>query len=87
MLLLAKVDIVLEKRYYKKNIIRSSCFDYGKMVFALLIKVITSYIVITLVNIKKIFLKKIFINIFYNYRFNFYYYTNDILYIFIYINS
>lgn len=53
MLLLAEVDIVLEKKSYKKNMIRSFYSNNSKIVFALLIEVITSHIIVTVIIVKK----------------------------------
>lgn len=44
MLLLAKVDLILKKLDYKENVLMACGFGHIKIIFALLIKVITFHI-------------------------------------------
>lgn len=83
--LLTKANMVLEKKYCKKNMVRSFCFSYSKIVFLSLTKIVTDYMVIFSINIKKAYLKRIFTSTFYNYNSGFYYYLNNVLYLVIYI--
>lgn len=85
MLLPAKADTVLEKRCYKKNTVRFFCFGDGKIVFKLLTEVIIGHDVITPINVKKAYLKETFTKAFCSRRSGFYYCSNDVLYVFIYI--
>lgn len=86
-LLSTKADMILEKKCCKKNTVRSLCFGGSKIVFAILAKIVTSYMVITFINVKKAFLEKTFTKAFYNCRSSFYYCSNNILYILICVNS
>lgn len=65
---------------------KSLCSGGGIIIFALLTEVVTGFVVIIPINIGKIYLKERFRRVFYSYEFNFYYYLNNILYVFIYIN-
>lgn len=82
-----EIDLILEEKYCKKNTIRFFYSDGGKIVFILLTKVVTGYIMVIPTNIKNMGLEKTFIRAFCGYGSSFYYYTNDILYILICINS
>lgn len=49
----AKIDAILKEKCCKKYAIRFICSDSGKIIFALLIKVIVGPVVITHINVKK----------------------------------
>lgn len=66
--------------------VRFFCFGNSKMVFALLTKFIAGHVVITLINVRKVGLDKMFTKIFCSYRSGFYYYSNVFLYFLICIN-
>lgn len=59
-LLPIKANTVLEKVYYKKNTVRFFCFNYGKIIFTLLRKVVIGHMVITFLNIKNECVKGMF---------------------------
>lgn len=86
MLLLAKVDMVSEAKYYKKNIVESFYSNGSKMVFALLTEVVIGHLVIISINIKKAYFEKMFTRTFYSHGSGFFYRPNDFLYGLICIN-
>lgn len=83
MLLPAKTDTILEKRFCKKYAVRFYCSGGSKIIFTVLTEAIAGHKVITLINIKKAYLKKIFISAFYNRESVFYYCSKNILQLFI----
>lgn len=85
-ILRAKADTVAKKKCYKKNIIRSFCSNYGKMVYVLLTKIPINYMVILPTIVKKIYFEEMFIRAFYNRGSSFHYCPDNILYFLIYIN-
>lgn len=86
-LLPEEIDAILEKKCYKKYTIGSFYFDGGKMIIALLTKVITGHVVIILVNVRKLCFEEAFTRSFYSSRGSgFYYCSNNISYVFICIN-
>lgn len=58
-----KIDIISEKKNYKRNLIRSNSFN-SKIVFILLTKVITFYLKPIIIEIKEYGLKKFFLTFF-----------------------
>ena len=60
MLLLAEVDLISKKRGYKRNLVWLGDFYNGKIVFTLLLKVITLYVGPTVVDIRNYSLKFVF---------------------------
>lgn len=85
-LLLVEADTILEKRYYKKNMIGPFCFGGGKIVFTLLIKIIADHVVIIFINVTKTDFEGTLIRAFCSRKSIFHYYLNDVLYVFISIN-
>lgn len=86
MLLPAEINIILEKKCCKKNMVRSFYSSGGKIVFALLTEIIADHVIITLIKTRKAYLEKILNKTFCSCGFSFHYCLNDILYIFICIN-
>lgn len=86
MFLLAETDLILDKKGYKKNISKFFCSNSCKIVFALLTKIVIGYLIITLINIKKIYFTRLHTELFCSYKSCFYYYSNNIFYVFFYIN-
>lgn len=86
MLLPVKANTVLEKSCCKKNTVRLFYSGGSKMVFELLIEVVTDYVINIFINVKKAYLEEMFTRVFCSYRFSFYYCPNNILYILICIN-
>lgn len=70
-LLPVKTDAISEEKCYKRYAIRFSCSSSDKMIFILLIKVKAGYVVITLINVRKICLEAIFRRAFYSCGFGF----------------
>ena len=79
MLLPAETNAVLEEKCSKRYAIRSFYSGGGKMVFILLTKVITGYVVITLINIRQPCLKKMLSRAFCSRGFGFHYCSNNVL--------
>lgn len=66
--------------------VKSFYFGSGKMIFALLIEVIASHVIINLINIRKTIFERTFTRAFYSHRSIFYYYLKNILHVLICIN-
>lgn len=86
MLLQEKTNVISEEKCCKRYIIRFFCFDSGKLIFALLAKVITGHVVITSINIRQSCFEETLTKAFCSRRSSLYYYLNHILYVFIWIN-
>lgn len=71
--------MVLKKRCYKKDIFRLFNFNYYKIIFILLIKIIIDHIIVSPINNKEICFKKMFLRVFQGNGPSFYYNFNDIL--------
>lgn len=85
-LLLAETDIILKEKYYKTNIAKFFCSVCDKIVFALLTEVVTGYLIINPINVRKTYFEKTFARTFYSHGSGFYYSSNNILRVFICIN-
>lgn len=59
-LLQAKIDIIQKKKSYKRNLIRLDGFNNGKIVFALLIEILTFYVGPITIDVKGSDLKRLF---------------------------
>lgn len=80
MLLPAEVDMISNKKCCNKNTI-GFCYSHdGKIVFALLRKVVVAHVVITPINVWKAYLNKMFKKVFCKRGSGFHYYLNDVLY-------
>lgn len=82
----AEIDVILEKKYCKRYMVRSFCAGSGKIIFALLTEVIANYAIITFINIRKACFERTLASVFYSHDFDFYYWSNNILQFFIWIN-
>lgn len=82
----AEFDLILEKKSYEKNTVKSFCFSGGKMVITLLTKIVIDYVVIIYINIKKVDIEKTFMRVFCSRKFGFYCYSNNVLHVLICIN-
>ena len=87
MLLPVETDAILEKKYCKKYAVRFFCSGNSEMVFILLTKVVAGHMVVIIINIQKICLKGPFLRAFCSCQPGFYYCLNDLLHLFIQINS
>ena len=86
-LLLAETNAVSEERCSKKYAVGSFCSCGSKVVFTLLTKIVTDYVVITLINIRQPCLEGVLSKAFAIRGFNFYHCLNDVLHFLIRISS
>lgn len=78
--------LILEEKYCKSYMIKFFYSKGDKIVFALLAKFMVGQVIIIFINIGKTCLEKMFIKAFYSRKSGFYYHSNNVLYILIYIN-
>lgn len=62
MLILLPTDAnkILKEKYYKRDTVKSFCFDSSKIIFVLLTEIVADHLVITFISIRKAYLKEIF---------------------------
>lgn len=80
MLLLIETDAILEERCYKKYVVSFFCSGGDKIILALLSEIVTSQVIITPIDNKKICLEGAFSRALCKCRFGFYHYLDDDLY-------
>lgn len=71
----------------QKNMVRSFCSGHSKKISTLLTEIVAGYEIITLINIMKASLERTFTRVLCSNKSGFHYCINDVLYIFICINS
>ncbi len=85
-MLLLKIDIISKKKNHKQSLVCLGSFSDDKLMLILLTEVVTFHIRLTIINIKKLGLKKLFSNFFLS-VWALKNYLNDLLKMFFYISD